>query len=106
MIEISFEVEARESTPTFTWLNERSPTGIPLLEIKFPDTGEIDVAVLNRYNPIPVEIDETRSEVDECIFKGFLKNELNAQVALTGGCPGDKSFDVIINCQCLILLKT
>jgi hypothetical protein len=101
-----FQVGAKGS-PTFTWLEERSEDGIPLLEVHFTnnkdddeDVEEVegdssDLAVLSRYNPIPVELDESRSPVDQCIFKGFLLNEPNAQVALTGGCPGDNSFDVI-----------
>jgi hypothetical protein len=99
-----FQVGAKRS-PTFTWLEERSEDGIPLLEIRFANNDDEDVedvegdssdfAVLSRYNPIPVELDESRSPVDQCIFKGFLLNEPNAQVALTGGCPGDNSFDVI-----------
>ena len=41
------------------------------------------------------KVDESRSlEVDPCIFKGFLRNDLEAVVSVTGGCPGSSSFDV------------
>ena len=36
------------------------------------------MAVLDNYNPIPIDRDETRSEVDGCIFKGHLKDELDS----------------------------
>ena len=58
------------------------------------------MAVLQRFNPIPIEGDESRSEVDdvdgvdECIFRGFLRNEPTAEVVVTGGCPDDNTFDV------------
>jgi hypothetical protein len=66
---------------------------IPLLSITFADGSE-DVAVLIRYNPIPIEKDEFRSEVDQCIFKGFLRNDPSSEVTMAGGCPGEDSFDV------------
>jgi hypothetical protein len=63
-------------------IDETSPDGIPLLWISF--SGFEDFAVLSRYN-----------QVDECIFSGFLKNEEDySKVVLTGGCPGDDSFEV------------
>jgi len=58
------------------------------------DRDDDDIIILNRYNPIPVDLDEFRSEVDPCIFKGFLKSDPNSEVVLTGGCPGDHTFDV------------
>ena len=83
-----------EMSPSFSWLNERSESGIPLLQIKFPNSKNDDLAILHRYNPIPIEADESRSKVNDCIFKGFLKNEPSAKVIMTGGCPGESSFDV------------
>lgn len=81
--------------PKFTWLSDRSLNGIPLLSIRLQDRDDDDdVIILNRYNPIPVDLDEFRSEVDPCIFKGFLKSDPNSEVVLTGGCPGDHTFDV------------
>jgi hypothetical protein len=78
--------------PRFSWMNERSSDGVPLLSIKI---GSEDVtAILNRYNPIPVELDRTRSKVDPCIFKGRLSDEPKSQVVVTGGCPGSDNFDV------------
>ena len=102
-------------------IDETSPDGIPLLWISF--SGFEDFAVLSRYNPIPTHLDtqfdthfdtqldtlhdthfdthfdthldEFQSRVDECIFSGFLKNEEeSSKVVLTGGCPGDDSFEV------------
>ncbi len=78
--------------PRFNWMNERSSDGVPLLSIKI---GNEDLtAILNRYNPIPVELDQTRSRVDPCILKGRLSDEPESQVLVTGGCPGSDTFDV------------
>ena len=51
-------------------------------------------AVLDPYNPIPIEADESRSSVDPCIFKGKLDTDDQSQVLVTGGCPGEDSFEV------------
>jgi hypothetical protein len=51
-------------------------------------------AVLDPYNPIPIEADESRSAVDPCIFKGKLDTDDQSQVLVTGGCPGEDSFEV------------
>ena len=51
-------------------------------------------AVLDSYNPIPIEVDESRSAVDPCIFKGKLDTDDQSQVLVTGGCPGEDSFEV------------
>jgi hypothetical protein len=93
-------------------LSERSESGIPHLSIK-TDGREDLVAVLAPYNPIPIEADSSRSAVDPCIFKGHLANEDDAQVLVTGGCPGDDSFEVgkldtkedIINHENLLAVK-
>ena len=55
------------------------------------------IAILSHYNPIPIEADQSRSAVDPCIFKGYLKNEQDSEVLVTGGCPGDDTFDVSFN---------
>ena len=52
------------------------------------------VAILSHYNPIPKEVDESNSEVDPCLFKGFLENEETSTVLVTGGCPGEDNFEV------------
>jgi hypothetical protein len=86
-------LNADPKVPKFTWLSERSATRVPHLSIKF---GNEDlIAVLSNYNPIPIELDETRSKVDPCIFKGHLQNDPATEVLVTGGCAGDNTFDVI-----------
>jgi hypothetical protein len=37
---------------------------------------------------------ESDESVDDCIFTGFLRNESNVAVTLTGGCPFDNTFEV------------
>jgi hypothetical protein len=70
--------------------------GIPLLSIQIGK--ENLTASLSRYNPIPMEVDATRSEVDPCIFKGRLTDEPKSEVLVTGGCPGSDTFEVIFIC--------
>ncbi len=67
--------------------------GISLLSIQIGE--EKLTATLSRYNPIPMEVDETRSEVDPCILKGRLTDEPKSEVLVTGGCPGSDTFEVI-----------
>ena len=71
-----------------------SPDGIPLLNIYFNDGKKNDSILLARYNPIPLEDFETQAEVDQCIFNGYLKDEPDVYVTLTGGCPFDQNFEV------------
>ncbi len=87
------QLQPKQLQPKFEWLSERSESGVPLLSINLED-GETFVAVLKHYNPIPIELDENRSEVDPCIFKGHLQDDESAQVLVTGGCPGSDSFEV------------
>ena len=82
----------------FSWLTESSESGIPHLAMEV--NGHKVNAVLDPFNPIPIEADESRSEdVDNCIFKGRLDTDDQSQVLVTGGCPGEDSFEVggIIN---------
>ena len=83
---------ADQLMPKFSWLSERSASGVPFLSIKLGD--EDLTAVLDNYNPIPMELLKSRSEVDDCIFKGHLLDDPETQVLVTGGCAGDDSFDV------------
>jgi hypothetical protein len=91
----SFLISSAETLqPKFTWLSDRSPDGIQHLSIRLQDRDDDDVIILSRYNPIPVDLDEFRSEVDPCIFKGFFRSDPSSEVVLTGGCPGNNTFDV------------
>jgi hypothetical protein len=71
-----------------------SPSGIPFLRISYPDFGNDDFAVLKYFNPIPLTAGETVDEIEDCIFNGFLRDEANVYVTLTGGCPGSYTFEV------------
>ena len=64
------------------------------LGISFNDGKPDDVAILERYNPIPRQPDENDEDIDQCIFKGVLLHEHNVLVSLTGGCPFEDSFEV------------
>ena len=86
--------DVQQLKPTFIWLSERSPSGVPHLEIQPGLDKETIVAVLNPYNPIPANVDQSQSEIDPCIFLGHLANEPDSSVLVTGGCPGDDTFDV------------
>ena len=85
--------EDESKLPSFNWdPSLTSPTGVPLLNIKFPDGGKDDAAFLDHYNPFPKTDNETE-EVDDCIFMGFLRDEHEVSGALTG-CPKQDTFDV------------
>ena len=51
-----------------------------------------DAALFERHNPIPCS--EQNETVDNCIFRGWLKNESYVSVAMSGGCPYSDSFEV------------
>jgi hypothetical protein len=74
------------SVPGFVWEDKASENGIPLLRVHFPGGEADDFAVLSRYNPIPQGLLEREEEIDGCIFEGFLLNEKDASVTVTG-CP-------------------
>ncbi len=82
-----------DRNPTFTWLKDTSSAGVPLLQIDFHDGGNEDVAVLSPFNPIPQGPTEHSEDIDPCIYQGYLKNEKDVHVTLTG-CPQTKSFQV------------
>ncbi len=86
--------------PSFNWLNDRtSETGIPLLQVNFPDGNQKDYIHFKRYIPIPKQPHERDEDVDPCIFEGYLENEPEAFAVLTGGCPFHSSFEVIISSE-------
>jgi hypothetical protein len=55
--------------------------------------GHEDVAVLKPFNPIPQVASEREEEIDPCIFEGFLRNEKDSMITLTG-CPLTDTFQV------------
>jgi hypothetical protein len=64
------------------------------LKVTFQD-GQEDIAVLKRYNPIPVGPNEREENVDQCIFDGYLADEKDVYVTVTG-CPLSGNFDVTL----------
>ena len=64
------------------------------LGINFNDGKPDDVAILEKYNPIPRQPGERDEDIDQCIFKGVLLHERNVLVSLTGGCPFEDTFEV------------
>ncbi len=78
------------NSPQFTWLRAQPQ---PLLKVTFPD-GQEDVAVLKRFNPIPIGPNERAENVDQCIFDGYLSEEKDVYVTVTG-CPLTGNFDVL-----------
>ncbi len=85
------------TNPSFIWLEDVSSDGIPLLQIDFHDGGVEDVALLSPFNPIPQGPTERSEEIDPCIYEGYLKNEKDVYVTLTG-CPLSESFQVGFPC--------
>ena len=68
--------------------------GVPLLRVRFPDgIADDDFVVLMPYNPIPQGRLERAEDMDPCIFQGFLQNEKDSAVTLTG-CSLSDNFQV------------
>ena len=87
-------MSSSDLAPAFTWSeDESSADGIPLLIVQYPD-GAKDVALLRRFNPIAQRPDENESEIDSCIFEGFLRTESSVYVTVTGGCPFSDNYEV------------
>ena len=81
--------------PLLSWERISSrQTALPSIKITFPDGSE-DYAVLQRYNPIPQGRDEREQDIDQCIFDGYLLNEKDVYVTVTG-CPNTDNFGVKI----------
>ena len=88
---------AENRTPSFTWIPDSgSEAGVPHLAIHFHDGKPDDIAILERFNPIPKKAHETEESIDKCIFRGYLLHESNVYVTLTGGCPFEDSFEVLL----------
>jgi hypothetical protein len=62
------------------------------LRITYPN-GVADYAVLKYANPIPLGRDEREEDVDKCLYDGYLLNEKDVYVTLTG-CVNSDTFQV------------
>ena len=82
-----------EPTPTFTWVGDLASEQVPLLKITFPEGEEEDVAILMRFNPIPLAPHERSEDLDSCIFHGYMEKEKDVYVTVTG-CPFSNTFQV------------
>ena len=92
---IYLSVDSTAEAPKFSWsTDECSRSGVAHLNVVFPDSGVADVAVLTFSNPIPPQAGELDDDVDGCIFSGFLRDEPDSLVTLTGGCPFEDTFEV------------
>ena len=95
---IKGSVLSQSSLPSFTWGPVSDPNlgFAAVLNIRFPDGGSDDVALLKRVNPIPVRSGELEADVGPCIFIGNLRDENDVTVTVTGagGCLNDNNFKV------------
>ena len=66
---------------------------VPLLRIRFQDGKADDFAVLKSFNPIPQHALEREEDIDACIYEGFLMNEADSFVTVTG-CPHSSNIQV------------
>jgi hypothetical protein len=67
----------------FAWDKVRfSPDGIPHLNIRFPDGGSDDSAILKP------------ATSSGCNYHGHLSNDQTVFVAMVGGCPFEDTFEV------------
>jgi len=84
-----------EEKPVFAWLESRaSVAGVPILEVTFPGSNQVDYIHFRQFNPIPLQSHERVEDVDPCIFEGHLENEPDVYAVLTSGCPFEDSFQV------------
>ena len=85
--------QEQSELPSFSWEGDASPFGVPFLKLSFPDQGNDDFAVMRPYNPIPLGPTERAEEMDSCIYQGFLLNEKDVHVTMTG-CAYSDDFKV------------
>ena len=78
--------------PSFEWVSNGA--ALPLLKINFPDGKSSDLANLKHFAIAPAGRNEDSAKVDNCIYDGYLTNEKNVYITLTGGCAHSKSFEV------------
>ena len=80
--------------PNFTLIQENNSNDneIPNIEIMFPD-GSSDTLVLHRY--YSNKMDQQKNNIKSCNFIGYLKNETDACVGLSG-CPGKENVEFLI----------
>jgi hypothetical protein len=89
---IIFSGSCQTQLPSFSWEKVNSRQHYPMLKINFPDGSE-DYAVLSQFNPIPLGRDEQEEDVDKCIYDGYLANEKDVYVTMTG-CINSNNFQV------------
>ena len=53
------------------------------------------MAVLKPFNPIPQAASEREEEIDPCIYEGYLMNEKDVYITMTG-CVNSDNFQVIM----------
>jgi hypothetical protein len=83
-----------DAHPAFEWMETSDASAA--LRISFGDGGDDDVALLLPYNPIPAGPAERSEDIDSCIFHGYLVQEKDVYVTLTG-CPQTQTFQVLHN---------
>jgi hypothetical protein len=82
---VAFSVTCSD-LPNFTWKRH------DLLIITFPD-GRLDFAELELHEVIPRGPDERPEDVDGCIYRGYLRQEMDGYVSVTG-CAKSNNFQV------------
>jgi len=90
-------VSCQNPIPSFSW-QQGPPHQVPLLRIRFPDGDKDDFAILKTFNPIPLGANERAEDVDSCIYDGYLQNESNVYVTVTG-CANSDTFQVQFRSQ-------
>ena len=71
---------APNKIPDFVLLEDRSENGYPSVMINFPN-GRTDKLILNKYY---LSEEDERNEIEHCNYVGYLENESEACVAMTG----------------------
>jgi hypothetical protein len=92
-------VSCQTAVPIFSWQSEPLAP-VPHLKITFPDGSKDDFALLRPYNPVPLGPTERAEDVDACIYDGYLQDEKDVYVTLTG-CANSDNFQVGFSSQFL-----
>jgi len=81
-------LKREDQIPKFSWIQ----TAEPVLKITYPNGGS-DLVTLKPFNPIPLQSGEREEDVDSCIYDGFMANEKDVYVTVTG-CALSDTFNV------------
>merc|ERR1712025_31450 len=91
LLVVVYSAKVKNTSPKFTFLEERSANGAPSVSVTFPD-GYKDNLILSRFD---ANNEDRMANEEHCNFIGHLENEPEACVAMTG-CFGSEDVHLTI----------